>query len=119
MKSVLKHSKIGAMIFIVMLLFQSCTIYMKAPSTLEQAVESKRRAKVYLKSGAKVSYKRIIQQGDNYYGIIKKDTLQINPSTIKLIRLKNRTFSIIATVVVTGVGVLSLMVGTILVGLSV
>jgi tRNA A58 N-methylase Trm61 len=113
MKIIQKQFKIGAILISILLLLQSCTIYRDAPATLDEAVASKQKVKVLLKSGAKAKYKKVIKKEELYYGIIQKDTLQIYPKDIARIQLKNKTLSIIGTVLASGVGALALIALTI------
>lgn len=111
MKFIQKNCRITSVIMTFLFLCQSCTIYRGASSTLDEAVESKRKVRVHLLSGAKATYKKVIKKEDGYYGIIKKDTLLINSSNITRIQLKNRTLSTVGTVLLSSTTIFLLMVG--------
>jgi hypothetical protein len=113
MKFIQKHDTILAIVFTVMLLLQSCTIYRDAPATLDEAVASKRNVRVQIKSGEKTNYKKVIKKEAQYYGIIRRDTVQIEATEVVRIQLKNRTLSTIGTVFISGIGAIALMIGTI------
>lgn len=98
----IKYSKIISKILVVIFLFQSCTIYNFKRSTLDEAVESKKRTKIVLKSGKRLRYKKVIKIDGHYYGIKKKDSISIQPEMIRKIKLKNKTASIISNVLLGG-----------------
>ncbi len=98
----IKYSKIISKILVVIFLFQSCTIYNFKRSTLDEAVESKKRTKIVLKSGKRLRYKKVIKIDGHYYGIKKKDSISIHPEMIRKIKLKNKTASIISNVLLGG-----------------
>ncbi|WP_298512302.1 hypothetical protein [uncultured Kordia sp.] len=118
MKHIQKYSKVISGIIVLLVLLQSCTIYRSASATLDEAVASKRKVKIHLISGTRVKYKEVFKKDALYYGIYKRDTIQINPKNIERIRLKNRTLSTIGTVIISGVSALAILTGVALWGLS-
>ncbi|PTX63578.1 hypothetical protein C8N46_101179 [Kordia periserrulae] len=111
MKCIQITNKLIIMMMAFFFCIQSCTIYRNASATLDEAVASERKVKVHLQSGVKKKYKKVIKSGETYYGIVWKDTLQIDQSEIVRIQLKNPTLSTIGTVFGAGIGALGLLVG--------
>jgi hypothetical protein len=91
-------SQIKCITIAVLLLFQSCATYYKNsfPQALEKVSNKDKAVEILTIKGEKMKYKKIIIYNNNsYYGITKNnlsnDTIPINITTIKELKLKNRT----------------------------
>ena len=95
--------KKSAVLFAILLLIQSCTVYKSANVTLEQAAQNGSKTKVITHDGGKLKFKRIGFENEHYYGlkIVNKKEVKIylDPNTIKTINEKNKTVSTILTIV--------------------
>ncbi|SDS31323.1 hypothetical protein [Gramella sp. MAR_2010_147] len=115
----------------VLIIFQSCSIYYSGNISLEKASETNRKVRVTTNSGEKLRFKWIEAVGENYYGFTREnsgsfkslqklgvtgrdsgkfyrfglETLQIDK-----IQAKNYSASTIATVVISIVGLLAVLV---------
>ncbi|MEM6687190.1 MAG: hypothetical protein AAF617_15520 [Bacteroidota bacterium] len=109
MRTFKKHAKCLSIVCIILVFFQSCQVYRSKSSTIEEAVKSNGRVKIHTLSGEKIKYKKILKKEGMYYGIVQKDTLQIDTSKIARLRLKNKTLSTIYTVLVSTVSGLTVL----------
>ncbi|MGB5317240.1 MAG: hypothetical protein WBN56_14665 [Robiginitalea sp.] len=78
----------------VLLLTQSCVVYHKTPTTLEQACKSRMKTKITNANGATIKYQYIDYIDGVYYGVNKKSgTLLRNPLKQEevTVMLKNQT----------------------------
>lgn len=104
MKVIKKYTRIICLFMTMLFFIQSCTIYNFKSSTLDEAVESKKRTKIVTKSGKRLRFKKILLVDNNYYGVKRKDSIMIATDDIRKIKVKNTTASIILSL--TGIGVI-------------
>ena len=71
----MKHLKFESNLLIYLLvtcfLFQSCSIYHADNISLEQAADTNRKVRITTDAGDKLKFKRIKNEGGNYYGHTK------------------------------------------------
>ena len=113
MKTIKKQIKPIALIFGVLILFQSCKAYYKDSVTLEQAVNEHKRAKVETVTKQTYKFQSISFENDQYYGIkmVKGEIVKIpiDQANLSKVRLENKSLSVIGTIgvsVLIGFGVL-------------
>lgn len=68
----------AAIILIVILLFESCSIYYKQPVSIEDAVTAENRVKILTKNGAKLGFKRLEMKEGKLYGHTHKNSRTAN-----------------------------------------
>jgi hypothetical protein len=96
MKTIIKQQIIIIVLFFL-IVFQSCATYYKNsfPQALEKVSNKDRAVEILTTKGEKLKYRNIVVSNDEYYGITKKktstDTIPINISTIKEMKIKNST----------------------------
>jgi hypothetical protein len=114
MKTIRKHLESLVLLFIVLMLFQSCVVYEKKSVSLDWAAKQELRAKVEMKTNETNKFKRISFENQHYYGIkkingeITKTPLQAD--NLNKIQLQNKSTSTIATITT----VLGSLIGVIL-----
>ena len=72
MKTIKARLKPIALFLTALLFFQSCVVYHKTPTTLEQASREQTRTKVTYSNGKTVKYKHIVSKDGLFYGTIRK-----------------------------------------------
>ncbi|WP_370476987.1 hypothetical protein [Tamlana flava] len=86
-----------AQIMMLLILFQSCTIYRSTPITLDQAVKNEYKVKVITKTSGALKFKRIGVENGDYYGLIwsRGETIRIplKEENIISVQEKNKTLS--------------------------
>jgi len=91
MKTLKKQTKLLALIFSVIILFQSCAVYQKTPVSLEQASKQDVRAKIKTKTNESFLVLKIIYEDDKYYGLQRvngeKIRIALHADDINSIRL--------------------------------
>lgn len=84
-------------------LLQSCVVYHKTPVSLEEAADQKVKTKIILKDKNVEKFKYITKEESQYYGtrLTGEGTLNISIDSAKVseVRIKNKTASVIVTVV--------------------
>ena len=103
MKSINQHLKVIAFFFVVLMFFQSCTVYKSASVTLDEASKSNTKVRVVKTNGEKVKYLRIVALNDgHFYGVQKVNRLSNNipiyQDDIVRLNLKNRETSTILSI---------------------
>jgi len=93
-----------ALIFSGLLLFQSCVIYRKTPTTLEKAAQEQVKTKVTNTNGEIFKYKFISYENGIYYGNVEEDwgefkKVPLDSEDILNVRTKNKTASTLVTIV--------------------
>ncbi len=113
MTTIKNQIRIVSIVLTCLILFQSCRVYHKENVSLSKAVTEQRRVRLMTKDGKKLKFKRIILNGNQYYGVksLKSDAPHtlIQPNGIKSLRLHNETMSIIFGIIT---GVVAVIVGT-------
>lgn len=102
MKTIKKQIRLIALIFSVVMFFQSCKAYYKESVTLEQAVNEHKRAKVETVSKQTYKFQSIIFENDQYYGVkmVKGETVKthLDQADLSKVRLENKSLSVIGTI---------------------
>lgn len=109
MKKLKLKSKITSLFLCILILIQSCQIYRSG--NLSKAVEERTKTKVFMTTGESLKFKKVIyNEKGKYVGIKKKNgelrEYEINDKLVKEVKVKNRTMSIVNTIVLS-----SLVVG--------
>lgn len=96
-------------LFIILLLFISCSIYQKSSVNIEEAVSSNTKVKIVTIDERKAFYKKLEKQENVLYGWVGNRKVELNEERIKEIHLKDKSRSTLATiaipVVVVGVAI--------------
>jgi len=102
MKAIKKQIKPIALIFGALILFQSCIAYKQTSVSLEQAVESEKKAKIETKGNQVLKFKRIGFEDEKFYGIkkIKGEMVKIplDSMGIEKVMLHDKTLSTVLTI---------------------
>lgn len=110
MKTIKKQIRIMALVLALVILIHGCAIYKSTPVSLDQAAKEEINTKIYIKSGEDFIFKRIVLEDGKYYGIKKEkgDIIKIplNEQFIDKVKLKDTSWSSIAT---TGLSIVSLL----------
>lgn len=98
MKTIKKYFGMIFSILTLIVIFQGCAVYKKAPVTLDEAVQSNIMVKLYTIYNETLTYYRIKKTVDNkFYGIKFKEGIRvstpINKGEINSVRIKNKTVS--------------------------
>ena len=64
-----KHLKLIALLLSFLVLIQSCTVYQKTPSTVDEAVKSKKQVKVVTQTKESYQFNRLEIENNNIYGV--------------------------------------------------
>jgi hypothetical protein len=119
MEAIKKRLKATAWCLTILLLFQSCVVYHKTPTTLEKASREQTKTKITNTNGELFKYGYITYEDGIYYGINKKSgelvKTTLDQEYINKVVTKNKSASTWVTVGVIGVPVLFLVVGGIIV----
>lgn len=136
MKSSTKHFRLLSSILCLIFLIQSCSIYHTESISLQQAEELNKDVRITTKSGDKLKFKSIEEEGGDYFGLtrLKSKTSKelqkmgligretgklyafgLETLNIQKIQEKNKTVSTLGTVglVITGIFVIILIVAAI------
>ena len=89
-----------------LILLQSCVVYHKAPSSLEQAAQEKVRSKVWFTNEVQdfpSKYKYIVYENDQYFGMVeievgKLEKEQLSEDEIVTIKTQDKNASTWATI---------------------
>jgi hypothetical protein len=113
MKTTKRQIKFIALIFSVVMFFQSCKAYYKESVTLEQAVNEHKRAKVETLTKQTYKFQSISVENNQYYGVnkVKGETVKtpLNPDDLSKVRLQNKSLSTFSTIGVTLLSTLGLL----------
>ena len=122
MKTIIKQINLIALIFSVVILFQSCKAYYKDSVTLEQAVNEHKRTKVETVTKQTYKFQTISFENDQYYGVkmVKGETVKtlIDQANISQVRLENKSLSVIGTIGLSVLVVFVVVVGVAGIALS-
>jgi hypothetical protein len=98
-KNRIKHVSLLLSILIV---FQGCTVYKSANTTLDEAVKNKIKTKLETNNGVNFKFKKIVFENDNYFGVRKvkgkTEKMQLNEKHINNIKLKDKALSTVLTI---------------------
>ena len=114
MKTILKHLRIFCYLLAITILFQSCVIYHKTPSTLEHASKERIRTKIINANGATLKYMFIEYKDGVYYGVNKKSGTMVRVPLKEeeiTVLLKNQTATTLTSLAIIGGSVLIFVLG--------
>jgi hypothetical protein len=110
MKTIKKQIRITALALALVILIHGCSIYKSTPVSLEQAAKEEMDAKVYIKSGENFIFKRIVLEDGKYFGVKKEKgaviKIPLNEQFIEKVKLEDKSWSSIATI---GLSIVSLL----------
>lgn len=112
MEAIKKRLKFIAWILTTLMLFQSCVVYHKTPTTLEKASQEQIKTKVTNTDGAISKYKFISFEDGIYYGNLEEDwgeykKIPLVREEIMNVRMKNKTASTLVTIVAIAIPVIA------------
>ena len=122
MEAIRNRLKTIALVLTALLLFQSCVVYHKTPTTLEKASQERIKTKVINANGETAKYKYITYEDGQFYGINKdfdeRGKLVKTPLSeqeLEKILIKNKSASNWVTIasIVVSLGAIALIVGLI------
>jgi len=91
-----------ALLLILVMLFQSCTVYKSTSVTLDQAVQNESKVRIKTNSNEIFIFKKIVFDEGKYYGVErikgKKIKIPINENLVKSTQLKNELLSALLSV---------------------
>lgn len=100
----------------LLFLFESCSIYKKAPITIEEAATGDKSVLIIRNDGTKLSLSKVEKIDGKYYGTKQVNdqtiTLPLNEEEIQKIRLKDKRASRFVTIasIVTGVALITTVI---------
>ena len=114
MKATNKLPKTIALFFVSLILFNSCVVYHKTPTSLEKASQERIKAKVTTTDQQIFKYKYIAYEDGQFYGVKKKSgefikTPLSEEDTLKVV-LKNRSASTWGTVSLIATPVMAIII---------
>lgn len=100
MKTTTRHLKVVALIFSVVILFQSCvTVYKSGNVTLEEADRANTKVRISTNDNKTLKYLYITNINQEYFGIkrVHGDLIKISIQNedIDLVRIKNKPMSVV------------------------
>ena len=102
MKTLKNGLKPIALLLTALMLFQSCVVYHKTPTTIQQASQEQIRTKIIKTNGEKSKYKYITYEEGQFLGVIKKsgelDKNPLSEQEITKVLIENKSASKWATV---------------------
>jgi len=102
MRTVKKYLRTIALILVMIILLQNCTVYKNTSVSLNQAAQNETKVKVKTKNEETLKFKRIALENGTYYGVEKnKDKMSkvsLDPNIILSIHEKDRPTSTLFTV---------------------
>ena len=102
--------KKGRSVLSVLILLQSCSLYLTRSKTLYEASQSNTKVRVWTKTNENLKFKRIELQDGQYYGVkkIKGDLTRVYLDKTKIndVRLRNKAVSTIFTSILVLSGVI-------------
>ena len=114
MEAIKTRLKTIAWFLTVLMLFQSCVVYHKTPTTLEKASREQIKTKVTNTDGITSNYRYITYEDGDYYGVKKKSgelvKTPLNEQEIAEVVLTNKTASTWLTVGVIALPVIAVVV---------
>lgn len=91
-----------AILLSAFMLLQSCVVYHKTPSTLEEASQARMKTKVTLTNGTEIKFKSLTKEEGQYFGTQKvsgeMQQILVRPEDVRNVQLKNKTASTFATI---------------------
>jgi ATP-dependent Zn protease len=121
MDAIKRRLKATALFLTALLLFQSCVVYHKTPTTLEKASQEQTKTKVTNTNDEKSIYKYITYENGIFYGVNKKSgeliKTPLDKDYISMVLTKNESASTWASVAIIAVPIIALVVTLIVVWL--
>ena len=113
MEAIKTRLKVIAIFLTALMLFQSCVVYHKTPTTLEKASQEQIKTKVTTTNGEVTKYKYITYEEGVYYGYVEVEygeftKIPLEAEEIINIRTKNKSASTRNTLVTVAVSVLAI-----------
>jgi hypothetical protein len=124
-KTLRKFVRLASLIFTILILTQSCTVYKEGTYSLEQAVKTDNKVKLKTIENKTIKYKKVEFANGGFYGIKNKRhmiRIPIEENHIKYVKLQDKSLSTIVTIaapiVVIGaiIGIRSLIADSINIG---
>ena len=115
MKAIRKRLKAITLFLTVLLLFQSCVVYHKTPTTLEKAAQEQIKTKVTNTNGDIFKYKYITFEEGQFYGVHEPEErgefvkVPLESEDIINVRTKNKSASSWVTILVITVSALAIV----------
>ena len=115
MKAIRKRLKAITLFLTVLLLFQSCVVYHKTPTTLEKAAQEEIKTKVTNTNGDIFKYKYITFEEGQFYGVHEPEErgefvkVPLESEDIINVRTKNKSASSWVTILVITVSALAIV----------
>ena len=98
-------------ILILLIIFQSCTIYKKGYIRIDKAVQNENKVKIKMTSNEYLKFKKVIFENDDYYGFDKVkgeyNRIIIDRGQVFSVKEKDDTLSTIVTVSTTIIAILA------------
>ena len=115
MEAIIIRPKTIAWFLTALMLFQSCIVYHKTPTTLEKASQEQIKTKITNTNGETFKYKYITYEKGVYYGYVEQDwgefiKVPLNNEDILSVKTKNKTASTLITISVIAIPVLAFAV---------
>ena len=112
MEAIKKRLQAIAWFLAVLMLFQSCSVYHKTPTTLDKASQEQIKTKVTNTDGDVSKYKFISYENGLYYGNVEEEwgeyqKVPLDPEDIINVRTKNKSASTLVTIVAITVPVIA------------
>lgn len=115
MKIFKQYVKRISTLLMVLVLFQSCTIYKRANVTLDKTIDSKIKTRITNINGRKYNFKHVVFEDNDYYGVAKSHgeivKTKLSEKSIEKVQLKDKTGSTILTILLP----ITILVGGILI----
>lgn len=113
MKTFRKPFRTGCYLLIAMTLFQSCVVYRKTPTSLEEASKQQIRTKIIKTNGEISKYRYITYEDGQFYGVRKKSgelvKTPLSEQEIKKVLTNNKSASTWVTVGVIAYAILGVI----------
>lgn len=122
MKTSTKHLKVVALVFSVVILFQSCvTVYKSGNVTLEEAVRADTKVRISTIDNKTLKYLNITKINQEYFGIKKVHgdltKIRIQNENIEMIWVKNKPMSaLVGTLIYLGGFIVVVVTGVVISG---
>ena len=105
MEAIKTRLKAIAIFLTALMLFQSCVVYHKTPTTLEKASQEQIKTKVTHTNGEVSKYKFITYENGVFYGNVEKEwgefiKVPLDSEDIINVRMKNKTASTLVTIAI-------------------
>ena len=97
-----------------LMLFQSCVVYHKTPTTLEKASQEQIKTKVTNNEGETIKFKYIAYEDGVFYGVNKKSgeiiKTPLDKQYVETVLIKNKSASTWVTVLVIAVPIIAIVI---------